>query len=209
MKNINSMNPERTEKTEKTGKTVRITFSNLDLAEQAAVRGLMLLISLRHIEKEALEGKPSGDKKPPRGILSDLEKGEREGALESLFRSSRTMHSALGEMGNPWNEPSGKRRHEDDDDIDPFDEMEDEDDEDAEDAEDADEDETSVTNEFLRKTAVMADSLGRCKLRPRVHVQGWLFRFHPGRHRQRCHELAHGGVGQVHPRDVGHAFHHR
>lgn len=160
MKNFSKKAEEtKTTKTEET-KARKITEKDLDSVEREALNRLATHLVIRRVLKEAAE-----------------EAEEKTGD----FRPRRTLHSALDETGNPWDELFGK----DDDDmseleklfrvspehrihIDPnaeaWDDDEDDDDDDDNDEDDAEE---SATNEFLREHYI-PNKHGKYVPRPRA-----------------------------------------
>ena len=139
-----------TKKTEetKTRKTGEIDESTLDSTERKAIHRLAFHLAMRRAAKDLVEGKDEEKEVP-----------------------SRTMHSALDEMGNPWDELFG--------DVDNDDELKklfhvssehrihlDDDDNDDDEDED-DEDDESAVNEFLHDHYIPNDH-GKYVPRPRV-----------------------------------------
>ena len=131
----------------------KIPESDLDSVELGAIHRLAFHMALRRVLKEMIEGKGG---KEPRSILSELEK-------DSDSKPGRTMHSALDETGNPWDDLFGKHHSDDADDEDelPFGEPDDEEDEDDEDEEE------SETLKFLREHYI-PNNHGKYVTRPRA-----------------------------------------
>ena len=147
-----SKDAKTTETAEKNEK--KITEDDLDSVELNAIHRLAFHMAMRRRLKDLIEGEKG--KEPPRGILSELEK-------DSDPKPSRTMHSVLDEMDNPWDELFGKH-HSDDDDEDepPFGDPDDDEDDDED-----DDDEESATNQFLHEHYI-PNNHGKYVPRPRA-----------------------------------------
>lgn len=147
----------KTRKDAKTAETAdknekKITESNLDSVELGAIHRLAFHMAVRRALKDMVEGKSEKEQEPSRGTLGEEEK-------DSDSKPGRTMHSALDEPGNPWDELLGKPGSDDEDEL-PFGGPDDEE-------EDDDDDEESATNEFLREHYI-PNNHGKYVTRPRA-----------------------------------------